>query len=360
VASNSPTDAELADRVKKRKRGATQLAARQRGAMENATSTKKRNDAKGAGMAKRRREGIAKGREVAPIASPVGSKSHASTSSSEESSRFSQVGDGTHVRSTIDTAAVSAGAKAAAKKKTPTARSSPKSSRAERSNISTTGSVRSSGISTGSGRSSGGTGSASTGSSSGQSSVDRTYQIIPGMSAWRLLQECFGFTYCNGKYCLPGRENRPGKDSTATEGMNYFASLEDLRRHLCAYGLPEKKKPLSDEERANLSMWVRFAHVGGLGDAALINPDDVGELLEFLEAWTMLKALGLKYSGGYLYPNPDPSKPPLRFERAEEFSAHLARFGIPRVDGIQQHEVLDERKRLRLDISIASTDIDTL
>ena len=161
------------------------------------------------------------------------------------------------------------------------------------------------------------------------------------------------------KSCLPDKENRPGKDFTATESLNCFASLKNLRRHLCGYGLPEIRKPLFDEERANLATWVQFAYVGGLGDAALINPNDVGDPLDFLPIWAMLIQLGLKFKGDFLYPNSDPTKPPLRFERSEGLMAHLARFGIPRVDGLQQHELLDEQKRLMFDISIASTNIDT-
>lgn len=85
-------------------------------------------------------------------------------------------------------------------------------------------------------------------SDSDQSSEDGMYQIMSGSTAWRLLQERFGFTYHSVKYCLPGKENRPGKDSTAVEGVNYFGSLDELRKHLCAYGIPEVKKHLTEDE----------------------------------------------------------------------------------------------------------------
>jgi hypothetical protein len=65
-------------------------------------------------------------------------------------------------------------------------------------------------------------------SPSDQSSVDRTYQIMSGINAWKLLQKCFDFRMHGGMYCLPGKENRPGKDSAAIEGVNYFNSLDGI------------------------------------------------------------------------------------------------------------------------------------
>ena len=207
-------------------------------------------------------------------------------------------------------------------------------------------------------------------SPSDQSSVDRTYQIMSGINAWKLLQECFDFRMHGGMYCLPGKENRPGKDSTAIEGVNYFNSLDGLRKHLCAWGLPELKRELTTEERSDIVTWVRWANVIGLPDAAIINPDVIGDVPEsFLPAWSMLKKLGLKFNSSsmcYLYPKPelsdDPTKVPssISFNNAEKFAAHIARFGIPHVNGIDQSTALSKTERLRLDICIANTDIDTL
>lgn len=196
-------------------------------------------------------------------------------------------------------------------------------------------------------------------SDSEQSSEDEMYQIISGSSAWRLLQERFGFTYHSVKYCLPGKENRPGKGSTAEEGVNYFGSLDDIRKHLCAYGLPEVKKHLTGAEVCDLSRWVRYANVTGLSEGALINPKDIGKPLTFMNAWCMLQKLGMKYSSGYVYPTSDLSKP-LKFERPQELIVHLARFGIPHIDGIHPSKVLDEDDRFKLDLFIADADRDCL
>ena len=100
-------------------------------------------------------------------------------------------------------------------------------------------------------------------------------------------------------YCLPGNENKPGKDSCAIEGRHYFSTLVELRKHLCAYGIPKCKKYLAYADVIAISRWVRFANVKGLPDAAFVNPADVGGYLSFRGAWSMLQKLGLTWSSGF-------------------------------------------------------------
>ena len=192
--------------------------------------------------------------------------------------------------------------------------------------------------------------------------ADGTYQIMANQNAWNLLKNNFGFTFYGGKhFCLPGNENPPAKDSSTVEGMKYFSSLQELRKHLCAYGLPEALKCLSGDESDAIDQWVRYANVVGLGDAPKINLSDVGKPITWREAWGMLKTLGLQYvRAAYRHPHANPSMPPLRFRKKEDFIIHLARFGIPHIDGIQVDKVLDKGDRLRLDLFIASTNVDTL
>jgi hypothetical protein len=196
-------------------------------------------------------------------------------------------------------------------------------------------------------------------SSSDQSSIDAAYQVMASSDAWLLLMQRFGFAYYRDNYCLPGKENRPSKGSSAVEGMDYFLSLEGLRKHLCAYGLPEVKKHIEEDEAYAMDMWVRYANVVGLGDAPKINLRDIGDI-NWAEAWRLLRKLGIKYTNAYLYPNSDPSKPDKRFESQQEFVTHLARFGIPHINGIQANEVLNKEDRLRLDLHIANTEVDSL
>ena len=192
------------------------------------------------------------------------------------------------------------------------------------------------------------------------SSEDDTFQIMSSGEAWKLLMANFGFKYHNQKYCLPGKENKPGENSAAVEGTHYFPTLAELRKHLCAYGLPQCKKRLEHPDVSAISLWIRFAHVRGLPDAAFVNAEDIGGYLKFIEAWRMLQKLGSTYkSGVYVIENADESAEPKRFERQEDMIVHLARFGIPCIHG--PHIIsLTEEDRLRLDLYIASTDIDCL
>ena len=178
--------------------------------------------------------------------------------------------------------------------------------------------------------------------------------------AWKLLMNHFGFKYHQGKYCLPGKENKPGKDSCAIEGRHYFPTLMELRKHLCAYGLPRCKVFLQNSDVNSISLWVRFANIRGLPDAAFVNPADVGGYLSFREAWTMLQKLGLTWaSGSYIVDYPDPSKEAKRFDNQEDMYVHLARFGIPHIHS-STNVGMTEDDRLRLDLYIASAKIDSL
>ena len=184
------------------------------------------------------------------------------------------------------------------------------------------------------------------------------YQIMANSDAWLLLMKKIGFTYYRDMYCLPGKENRPTKGSSAVEGMDYFLSLEGLRKHLCAYGLPKVKKHIEEDVADAIDQWVRYANVVGLGDAPQINLSDVGKPITWREAWGMLKKLGLSYvRGAYRHPHSDQSKPDLRINKKEDFIIHLARFGIPHVNGIQTDKVLNKEDHLKLDLFIANKNV---
>jgi hypothetical protein len=196
-----------------------------------------------------------------------------------------------------------------------------------------------------------------------ESEDDETFEVMGSREAWRMLMAHFGFKFHQGKYyCLPGKENKPGDNSSAIEGRHYFSSLMDLRKHLCAFGLPKcKKRLLFMRKTEALARWVRYAHFTGLSasGSTYINPTDFGKLLSFREAWTMLQQLGLRCTGGcYIVDDPDPSKEPKKFETPEEMLVHLARFGIPNIQGFS-HNGLDYTDRLRLDFYIAGTEINS-
>jgi hypothetical protein len=189
------------------------------------------------------------------------------------------------------------------------------------------------------------------GSSSDDTSVDSTYRVMKSGDAWTLLMKLFGFSYHNGKYCLPGRENRPGKDSAAKEGVHYFDSIEKLRKNLCAYGLPQPKEDLSEEDQVDIERWVRYAHARTIPQGTLINDKYIDEPMKQSDAWRMLQKLGMKHIGsGYVVPESETSECK-KFDRAEEFYEHLARFGIPR---IVSDSVLNDDERRQLDLFLFS------
>lgn len=347
--ADSPKDAEMADRVKKRARGL------------NVQRNKKQIEVKPAVAKKKNPTKISKVANKQQVHTPKRS----ADPDSPESSRFSSGSISHRTRShasspTVSELEVDIGVQSAKRKKSANQKKLQFATQNDFSNESSVESDSVSGRSTPSDATGDSSSSSDSSTDSEQISEDETYQIMSGSSAWRLLQERFSFTYHSSKYCLPGKENRPGKDSTAEDGLNYFSSLDNLRKHLCAYGLPEVKKHLTEEDVRDLSRWVRYANVLGLSDGALINPKDIGEPINFMKAWNMLQKLGMKYTNGYIYPTSDPSKIPLKFERPQDFTVHLARFGIPHVDGIQPSKVLSEGDRFKLDLFIADADRDCL
>lgn len=196
--------------------------------------------------------------------------------------------------------------------------------------------------------------------SDGAESEDDTFQVTASRDAWKLLMDKFGFKYHKEMYCLPGTENKPGKDSVAIEGRHYFPTLMELRKHLCAYGLPTCTAHLEYGEVEAINRWVRFANVKGLPDAAFVNPADVGGYLNFRAAWSMLQKLGLTWSNGYyIVDDPDPTKESKKFVNHEDMFEHLARFGVPHVHSSANVGLTDD-DRLRLDLYITSARIDSL
>jgi hypothetical protein len=159
--------------------------------------------------------------------------------------------------------------------------------------------------------------------SSATTPVDPTYKVMESEAAWELLVDRFHFAKDQEFYCLPGEKNMPGNNQFAQEGISYFSSIEALRKNLCAYRLPESIKALSDEEKVDISRWVRYVHISDLGDGAHINEDLIDPTIQ-KQAWTWLQQLGFKYASGYVIPK-SATHPFKKFERAEDFYTYLAR-----------------------------------
>jgi len=99
--------------------------------------------------------------------------------------------------------------------------------------------------------------SSSTGPSSNQSSLNAEYQVMASSDAWKLLIKQFGFSLYGGKYCFPGKDNRPRKDTFAVQGVNYFSTIEELRKHLRIQGLPEATD-IDGDLVDNLLQWISY------------------------------------------------------------------------------------------------------
>lgn len=102
--------------------------------------------------------------------------------------------------------------------------------------------------------------SSTAGLSSNQSSCDAV-QVMASKDAWKLLMKHFSFTFYGGKYCFPGKENRPFKDSSALLGVNYFNTIEELRQNLRTFGLPEATGQIDRDLKDSLLHWVFPDHI---------------------------------------------------------------------------------------------------
>ena len=200
------------------------------------------------------------------------------------------------------------------------------------------------------------------------STVDECYQVLPSHEGWCRLISHYGFSYHGGKYCYPGNENKPGKGSVAEEGVHYFDTIEGIRRHICAYGLPKEVMYLDHQMRDELNRWIRYANVKNLDDGAMINPEQV-PVIPFKEAWSLLQRCGLRWSGsrGYCYERPRTNEwlhlpEDFKFDTYEEMIEHLARFGVPNEVEVDGRERMDRLARLSLDLHIVvdSRQVDTL
>lgn len=169
--------------------------------------------------------------------------------------------------------------------------------------------------------------------------LSRVGQDLPP-SIVKLLRRC-GFKINSGKYYRVGVDS---KKSGNILGRDFFDTAESFRSHLCAYGLDCSDSKLSDEEKEELTRWVRFAIVDvGSGE-------DIAEMSSKLQSpWAVikkLKAIGLRTAKDavgetvYVLPNG------LSFKDEgvyAELFRRLARFGLQGFDttALPKDEILD-------------------
>ena len=219
---------------------------------------------------------------------------------------------------------------------------------------------------------------------SSQGSPKDPEKMFSDGEAWRvILMRRFKFKYRGDFYCLPGVDPR---SEDAIEGRDYFKLLTNLRRHLCAFGVPldgitGKKKNrgksrrsrtdasddidiralLGDEDYGALNLWVRYAVVQSLRLENVV-PSDIERIPDkrFMGkggAWELLQKLGYRFScGSYKVPHSRGDRV-VSFDRAQDLCRHLARFGLTSSEA----GALSSTEQLKLELFIAEcSNVDTL
>eukprot|EP00956_Cyclotella_meneghiniana_P007678 scaffold10285_cov74-Cyclotella_meneghiniana.AAC.5 len=174
---------------------------------------------------------------------------------------------------------------------------------------------------------------------------DNMVQVIEDEDAWKILVSKFGFLLVHGRYCVP-----------STPSVK-FDTIEELRKDLCKYGIPELGlKGATEEEVLAIETWVRFANVRNFkGEVNRCIWQD----MKFMTAWS---AMGLKYSGGnYTVPIHDPStgeRKIIKFRNNScvEVENYFARFGVF-VD--LEGKEIDDEMLMKIDLFFSNQPMDS-
>lgn len=164
----------------------------------------------------------------------------------------------------------------------------------------------------------------------------------------------YGDTY----YCFPG----VNLTDEFKLGVHFFHNMQDLRKYLCAYGLPPRskrvKKQPSEGDLALLEQWIRSAHIQEPYDESAI----ISEKMKPKEVKRILKELGYEFNkkhNFYLLPGVSSHESNVgkdRFENLIDLFNHIARFGLSSREGSLNVSV--DLQRLQLFIaSVATHDI---
>jgi hypothetical protein len=180
-------------------------------------------------------------------------------------------------------------------------------------------------------------------------------EMITNDVALNILKANYGIFCEDGKFYLP-----PASTSEDAKPVATFSSLMDLRKDLCAKGLPESIHPLSTKEKIDIARWVRYTHVKGLEDGQEINPDDIGEPIpsKFMEAWSILRdKFGCSWNAGtYKVPHGEETK---TFDN-DGVDGHFARFGIQCIPDDIGENILSRKARLGIELFFATPSFEVL
>jgi hypothetical protein len=154
-----------------------------------------------------------------------------------------------------------------------------------------------------------------------------------------------GFRFTGKVYALPNKHPSVCKD--AKLGRDYFATVADFRKHLCAFGMDDCKD-WDAETRENIHDWVRYHIVDRKGKLPRLKPAKTYYI------WKTLIQIGFVYRDKpclgprYCFPG----EGGLEFDSEAACVEHISRYGFP--DNCDFSSVTDiERTRIQMMVAEA-------
>mmetsp|Transcript_30959 Transcript_30959/g.61708 ORF Transcript_30959/g.61708 Transcript_30959/m.61708 type:complete len:1422 (-) Transcript_30959:375-4640(-) len=183
-------------------------------------------------------------------------------------------------------------------------------------------------------------------------------EVISSTEAWRLLKTFYNFkTFESDEtsyFCLPDFDTL--RESTFHQ--DYFADLQDMRKNLCAYGIPSSNDTkITEKDRHRLEIWVRCAII----DHPEQTPMKLPEMqFDWNDASYLLARLGCTTSnmgGGLVHFLPGVEENEAKLETncfVTRFSLcnHVARFGWQLPREILEKCHLCAQLKLELDVFV--------
>jgi hypothetical protein len=153
-----------------------------------------------------------------------------------------------------------------------------------------------------------------------------------------------GFSFTGKVYALPNKH--PSVCNDAKLGRDYFTTVADFRKHLCAYGMDDCKD-WDAETREKIHDWVRYHIVDRKGRLPRLRPAKTYNI------WKTLTQIGFVYHDKSLGPRYCfPGEGGLEFDSEAACVEHISRYGFP--DNCDFSSVTDiERTRIQMMVAEA-------
>lgn len=157
-------------------------------------------------------------------------------------------------------------------------------------------------------------------------------------------------------FCLPDVD--PTSDFML--GRDFFTSIQDMRKNLCAYGLPPmcKGSKLGKKEKTDLEFWVRYAHIETFQNEPATIP--VFDPMNRTELKRTLMSLGYQFSKNcnfYALPDTKYHRSRVgkdRFHSINDLFNHIARFGLTSSKEHRNENLKEDGETLKFKIYVAT------